>query len=161
MLRTQFQSVGSTPKARRTTHVVRCFGDLTPEIIEQKRMALKTQFYSTLQRRMTPHELQMMLQPLFKEVDMEVTVIKNKVYVVMTNMLHGKCDEEVTSAVIDIINDWNAHDEFRRFLIKSLTNANRNKIYTYKDEVSWMCPLSIEYVFQSNDDYDDENKLFI
>ena len=32
-----------------------------------------------------------------------------------------------------------------------MTNANRNKIYKYKNDISWICPLDIYYVFNDNE----------
>lgn len=144
---------------------------MTPEIIERKRTQLKTKFYS-IQRPMTENELHMILKPLFKDVNLELTVIKNKVYVVINNVLQRKnLDDETTLSIIDLINEWGVNDEFRRFLIKSLTSANKNNTYKYEKEVAWKCPLSIHYVFDEkkeenssegeNDEGEEDGRLWV
>ena len=136
---------------------------ITPEMIEKKRTMLKTQFYS-VQRPMTLDELNMILRPLFKDVNLEITVVNTKVIILIKNVVNRKnLDSDTAIAVLDVINDWNAHDDFRRFLIKSLTSANKHNIYRYKDVMTWKCPLNIEYVFFQNDgdEDDDQNAMYI
>lgn len=142
----------------RRAHAVRCntSDGITPELIERKRTSLKTRFYS-VQRTMTFNEMNMILQPLFKNVNLEISVIGNKVHVLVKNVLDQKrVDQDTSIAVLDLVNDWNVHDEFRRFLIKSLTSANKNDIFRYTSDMTWKCPLSIEYVFDKSQDEDDD-----
>lgn len=138
--------------------VVKCTSDkITPELIEQKRTSLKARFYS-VQRTMTLNEVNMILQPLFKNVNLEISVIGDKVHVLIKSVKDQRTvDQDTSLAVLDLVNDWNVHDELRRFMIKSLTCANKNNIYRYSSEMTWKCPLSIEYVFdkRSSDEDDD------
>lgn len=135
----------------------KCMHDhISGEMIERKRLAIKKQFYS-IQRPITLNETQMILQPMFKDVDLEISVIKNKVCVVINNVLDDKPDTETTLAVLDLINEWNVHDELRRFMIKALTSANKNNIFRYDKEMVWKCQLSIEYVFDIFGDDENDN----
>ena len=139
----------------------KCLGDhISSEMIEKKRLAMKRQFYS-IQRPITLDETKMILQPMFKDVDLEISVIKNKVCVVINNVLNNRPDTETSLAVLDLVNEWNVHDELRRFLIKSLTSANKNDIFRYDKDMVWKCQLSIEYVFNifdnESDDANEEN----
>lgn len=134
--------------------------DFTPEIIEKKRTQLKVRFYS-LPREINEHEINMILKPLFKDVNLELAVIKRTVYIVVNNVLQpNMLDSETTNSVIDIVNDWGVHDDLRRFLIKSLTCANKNNIFRYKEGIVWKCPLSIHYVFDEDED-EGSDTLFV
>lgn len=134
--------------------------NITPEMIEKKRLAMRRQFYS-IQRPITLDETKMILQPTFKDINLEISVIKNKVCIVINNVLNNKPDTETSLAVLDLVNEWNVHDELRRFLIKSLTSANKNDIFRYEKEMVWKCQLSIEYVFPlydaNGEEYNDKD----
>jgi hypothetical protein len=81
---------------------VRCFSDITPEIIEKKRLSLKTQYYS-LQRHMTINEMNMILRPLFKDTTLEIAVVHDKVHVLLKNVATQRMETDTTAAIIDLI----------------------------------------------------------
>lgn len=129
-----------------------CFNDnISPYVITQKRLTLKRQFYS-IQRPVTLDEVNMILQPMFNHVNLSINVINDRVHIVFNNVLQKeKIDTETALSVLDLVNEWCVHDELRRFMIKSLTNANRNNVYRYDKTMTWSCPLSVEYVFKESE----------
>jgi hypothetical protein len=117
---------------------------MPPDInIEKKRAALRHGFYS-IQRPISSAEMNMILTPLFQDVNLEVGMMKNKIVIHIGNT---KSEDDVTEMVLDLINEWGVHDEFRRFIVKSFSNANKKGIYRYKKDMEWKCPLNIHYVF--------------
>ena len=90
----------------------------------------------------------LILSPLFSNTCLDVDIIKNKVVVNISNKSQNFSD---TSDVINLINEWDMHDVFRKFMIKSLSNANKNNLYRYNSNVTWICPLNIYYVFDEED----------
>lgn len=124
---------------------------------EKKISELKRNYYA-LQKNITINETDMILKPLFTNTFLDVTLINKKVFVTITNK---KQNFSNTSDVIDLINEWNMHDTFRRFIIKSMSNANKNKIYKYKDDITWICPLNIYYVFPDPNSNNDNDSVII
>lgn len=116
--------------------------------IERARNTLRTTFYAT-QRPVTLHEVDMILKPLFQQVNLSIAVLHNRVHITVTNTKNA-ADEETNHAVLDLVNDWNQHDTFRRTLIRGITNANRNKIYRYDPGIEWSCPMDVRYVFDDS-----------
>jgi hypothetical protein len=115
--------------------------------VERKRSSLRSAFYST-QRHVTLQEVEMILKPLFQDVQLGIEVIQNKVYIKASNA--KPLDDETNCAVLDVVNDWQQHDQLRRTLIRSLTTANKNGVYRYTPGVAWICPLEVYYVFDAN-----------
>lgn len=132
---------------RRDTRVRCAFGD-----IEKKRMSLKQEFYTT-SRPLSHNEINMIMTPLFASVHLELKMAKQRLQVVFSNAEQHPVQ---STCIVEMLNDWNMQDKVRRFLIKSLTNANKNNIYEYKSEgVKWICPLEVYYVFDDGDDSDE------
>lgn len=112
------------------------------------RASLQRSFYSS-SRPLSVHEMNVIVNPLFQNTHIEMHMIRKKVHVFLLNQKQTAND---TESAIELINDWNMQDTFRRFLIKSVGNANRNKIHRYKEEsVYWVCPLDVHYVFDVED----------
>lgn len=127
---------------------VRC--KCLPDDIEQIRKSLRARYYS-IPREVTLHEVETILKPLFQDVSLDINVIDRRASVVITNKPPPKHDFDTNLAIIDIINEWSMHDRFRRFLIKSLTNANKHNMYRYEPGVQWKCPMDVYYVFNPTD----------
>lgn len=115
--------------------------------IERVRNALKTQFYTT-QRDITFHEVEMILKPLFQDISMDIAVVDRKVQVVIANNSPVARDFDTNHAILDLVNEWKMHDKFRRFLVKGITNANRNNVHRYEQGIVWKCPIDVYYVFE-------------
>lgn len=131
---------------RRTTPC-RC---VPSDDIERMRSSLRHTYYS-VPRELTLNEVDMILKPLFQNVNLDINVVDKRVHIVITNKPPLTSDFDTNAAIVDIINEWNTHDQFRRFLIKSLTNANKNKTYRYNPGVQWRCPMNVYYVFNPTD----------
>lgn len=116
--------------------------------IERFRDSLKSQYYS-VQRELTFHEVEMILKPLFQDISMDIIVVNKKVQVVVANKPLVARDFDTNFAILDIVNEWGVHDRFRRFLVKGIGNANRNKIHRYESGIVWKCPLDVYYVFEN------------
>jgi hypothetical protein len=123
--------------------------DVTPDAIEKKRNSLRHNFYS-IQRPMTEEEMKMVLVPLFQEVALDITMMKSKVVFDISNKKHK--DEDMNNLVLEMINDWNVHDEFRRFIVKSFSAANKKGIFRYDAGMMWKCPLNVHYVSTKSDE---------
>lgn len=123
--------------------------------VEKKRISLQHGFYS-IQRPVTSEEVHMILKPLFEHVCVGVNIVNNQVIIEITNKYVNPRDD-IQEYVLDLVNEWNVHDTFRKFLIKAMTAANKNKVYRYKDKVMWKCPLNVHYVFNDEDfqDFDE------
>jgi hypothetical protein len=115
--------------------------------LERTRSSLRSAFYTT-QRTLTLQEVEMILKPLFQDVQLGIEVIQNKVYIKASN--EKPVDDETNCAVLDVVNDWQQHDRLRRTLIRSLSTCNKNGIYRYAPGITWMCPLEVYYVFEVN-----------
>jgi hypothetical protein len=94
------------------------------------------------------NEVDMILKPLFQDISMDVTVVHKQVQIVVTNSPLPARDFDTNIAVLDLVNEWNMHDRLRRFMIKGISNANRNQIHRYQPGIAWRCPMDVYYVFE-------------
>lgn len=133
---------------QRVTPRVHCYD------IEKKRVSLTHGFYG-LQREISTHEIEIILKPLFQNINVSVNLVNNQVVVEITNA-EVSPKENVSEYVIDLVNEWNSQERLRRFLVKSLTAANKNNMYRYEKNVTWKCPLDVHYVFCEDDTTGDE-----
>lgn len=131
---------------RRST-VCRC---LPPEDVERMRNSLRARYYS-VPREVTFQEVEMILKPLFQEISMDVIVVGRKVNITVANKPLPVRDFDTNFAIIDLINEWSMHDRFRKFLVKSMTNANKNGVHRYQPGMVWKCPMDVYYVFNPTD----------
>jgi len=139
-------------------HRRQCMNDIPADTIEKKRNSLRHSFYS-IQRRMTEEEMRMVLVPLFQDVSLEISMMKTRVVINVNNKVPE--DVELNSIVLEMINDWNVHDEFRRFIVKGLSVANKKGIYKYSSDMTWKCPLSVHYTPKSDEDEYEEGDIVI
>jgi hypothetical protein len=102
-------------------------------------------------REVTLEEVNIILTPLFQDISLDVNVINRRAHIIVTNKPPPKHEFDTNIAVLDIINEWGMHDRFRRFLTKSLTNANKHNLYRYQPGVQWKCPMDVYYVFNPMD----------
>lgn len=138
------KSIVVSPRSRVTC---RC---LSPADIEKARNSLRARYYS-VPREVTFQEVEMILKPLFQEISMDVIVIGRKVNITVANKPLPIKDFDTNFAIIDLINEWSMHDRFRKFMIKSMTNANKNNIHRYQPGMVWKCPMDVYYVFEPTD----------
>lgn len=124
---------------------------LSPQDIDRVRSTLKKQYYS-VPNNITFQEVEIILKPLFQQISLDINVINDKVHIGINNKMPPKNDYETGYAILDLINEWNVQERFRKFLIKSMSNANKQKIYRYQEGMSWRCPLNVYYVFKKNSD---------
>lgn len=123
---------------------------IKPEDIERTRNTLRTNYYSTV-REIRFDEVEMILKPLFQEIRMDITVVKNKVHLQIVNTPPPPHDHDSNFAILDLVNEWGMNDRFRRFLIKGITNANKHSVHRYNPGMKWICPLDVYYVFKTED----------
>lgn len=124
--------------------------NIESEQIEKMRKTLRHTYYH-IPREINMQEVDMILKPLFSDVSLDVTMIGNRVYIVISNTPRPQRDFDTNFAVLDLVNEWGMHDKMRRFLIRGLTSANKHDLYKYAPGVCWKCPMDVTYVFADAD----------
>jgi hypothetical protein len=113
------------------------------ENYELMRQKLNKSFYY-VKKPLSLDEINIILKPLFKDISFELQVSELKLFVLIKNIkgeyLHNK-------VIIDVLNELEVHDDFRRFIIKAMSTSNKKNIYYLDDDITWICQLNVNYTF--------------
>lgn len=122
---------------------IRIIPKCSNEDYDRIRQKLNKHFYY-VKKPISLDETNMILKPLFKNITLEIEVVTLKMYV---NIVNKKNNDLQNQLILDVINELEVHDDFRRFIIKAMSTSNKKNIYKLDDGMMWKCPLNMNYVF--------------